>query len=321
MEKIHEVERNLFISSLKAANHLESLNRCKIGTIISIGCETEHSIQDFHYIKFLDVQDSPNVSILPVILHVGCELLLPAHKNVLFHCVYGQSRSVAVLVGYLMIFSKFDLTASLDRIKEKDICVNPGFLSQLYLLQIRSRAIPLLLESESIPPEGRKFLSEYMSHDSDPPVYSICCRLCKEMLCQDNVVLHDERHGLQKFLHQYLDPFWVDYSSSYSQKDHVTVPYTGHLVVAPLPLLKVEGVNSASSLCCSACKAPVGIFQRKKLLLCNGHRYEILINSIFSNLLFVPASPGHLRVNLYALSLRSIFRRRVRLASELLFNT
>ena len=54
------------------------------------------------------------------------------------HCVYGQSRSAAIILSYLL-FLGTDVRDALSLLKKcrPTICINPGFLAQLFLLSVR----------------------------------------------------------------------------------------------------------------------------------------------------------------------------------------
>jgi Dual specificity phosphatase, catalytic domain len=59
------------------------------------------------------------------------------------HCVYGQSRSAAVIVAYLLSLGE-SIKSAIDLLKEKRqiICINPGFLAQLFLLSAKGFQAP-----------------------------------------------------------------------------------------------------------------------------------------------------------------------------------
>lgn len=57
--------------------------------------------------------------------------------NVLVHCVYGQSRSAAICVAYLMATQHLSLRDAYDAVAKARPCIyiNPGFLHQLALFE------------------------------------------------------------------------------------------------------------------------------------------------------------------------------------------
>lgn len=108
--------------------------------VISLGCELNSTMklnQTLFY-SFPEYQDSPDTYLLSLFLK-----LLPIIHNhltksesVIIHCVYGQSRSVALILCYMLHFytKKYDLRSAYKHIEDKkpNICVNPGFLTQLF---------------------------------------------------------------------------------------------------------------------------------------------------------------------------------------------
>jgi protein-tyrosine phosphatase len=61
------------------------------------------------------------------------EVLIEESNRVLLHCAAGQSRSGAMLVGYIMWKNKMTLVDALSLVRSKRPIVqpNPGFLEQL----------------------------------------------------------------------------------------------------------------------------------------------------------------------------------------------
>ena len=59
------------------------------------------------------------------------------------HCVYGQSRSAAVVISYLLS-TGMNIHEAIKLLKESRpiICINPGFLAQLYLLSLKGYRSP-----------------------------------------------------------------------------------------------------------------------------------------------------------------------------------
>ena len=52
------------------------------------------------------------------------------------HCIYGQSRSVTVIISYLICYHQMSLSSALSLMQDKhpSCCINPGFISQLHLI-------------------------------------------------------------------------------------------------------------------------------------------------------------------------------------------
>lgn len=61
----------------------------------------------------------------------------PRGRRVLVHCVYGQSRSAAICVAFLMTTQKLSLLEAYDAVQRARPCIyiNSGFLRQLELFE------------------------------------------------------------------------------------------------------------------------------------------------------------------------------------------
>eukprot|EP01040_Poterioochromonas_malhamensis_P006123 gene6123-6589_t len=108
--------------------------------VISLGCELNSTMKlnQTSFYSFPEYLDSPDTYLLSLFL----KLLPIIHdhltksESVIIHCVYGQSRSVALILCYMLHFytKKYDLRSAYKHIEDKkpNICVNPGFLTQLF---------------------------------------------------------------------------------------------------------------------------------------------------------------------------------------------
>lgn len=97
-------------------------------------------------VLLVDILDMEDKLILPHFHE--CIAFLKDHiqlqqKPVLVHCVYGQSRSAAVCVAYLMATAQMTLMQAYDAVQRARPCIhiNPGFLRQLELFE-RMQANP-----------------------------------------------------------------------------------------------------------------------------------------------------------------------------------
>lgn len=68
------------------------------------------------------------------------------------HCVYGQSRSAAIILAFFLSIKK-DIRDSLSLLRKSRpiICINPGFLAQLFLLSVKGFDSPdIILLSQNL---------------------------------------------------------------------------------------------------------------------------------------------------------------------------
>jgi hypothetical protein len=150
-EKLPASEKDARTIKYRTALHdpLQLLDTENI-VILSIGCEINLSqsfrLNDSDKPKklpeirsFLTFPDSPSCYLLDLCFH-----LLPiiysaiqSQRHVILHCVYGQSRSVTLVIAFLIRYHHFRLTQAIDFIREKkpDISINPSFLTQLYFYE------------------------------------------------------------------------------------------------------------------------------------------------------------------------------------------
>jgi hypothetical protein len=202
-----EVIPGLFISSLHAIQ-LDILYQLNISSIISIGCELSQEYSSrFNILSYPKVLDHSETAILSTLKSAADFISIAISKSdkILVHCVHGQSRSVAVVIYYLIRCKNFDFDSAynLVKIKKPDICINPGFLCQLYTLSIQSAESPLI---QLIEMSETKSISQYSQNSCDINFY---CRVCKNHLYSSNDMVHTINYS--EMLIKYLDRFWIDY--------------------------------------------------------------------------------------------------------------
>jgi dual specificity phosphatase 12 len=137
-----EVIPGLFIGPKESAT-LPNLQRTGISAVVSIGCtdpreehaEEYENTENVHYLCFPHILDTPEAIILHIFTNTTefISSYLLDGRAVLVHCIYGQSRSATVIVAYL-VSTGHSLAEALTLLKAKhdQICINPGFLTQVY---------------------------------------------------------------------------------------------------------------------------------------------------------------------------------------------
>lgn len=231
-----EVIPNLWISSREAASDSKAISDANILSVISLGCNPVHP-QAYSYLSFPDLLDTPEtfiIHLLPEAVSFIHERI--KHGSVLVHCVYGQSRSVTVIIAYLLDlgYQLVDAFRCL-KLKHDGISVNPGFLSQLHLYSMRSKCwaeYSLALLSR----EKHKFYQYFHIYESIPK-HDIClklirCKKCHQTLASSQFLL-ERREGYEEFFDEFVDDFWRHYRCSYSSKKVVKFPTSEYYIITP----------------------------------------------------------------------------------------
>lgn len=307
-EVIDEVIDGIFIGNLQAANNNVLLNHHNITCIISIGCSINHIPPNMNVISFVNVEDNPNCLIIRLLI-LTCNILQNCHKNglkTLVHCVQGQSRSAVAICYYL--FKKFCimledktklqiLQHSLDFLESRhpNICINPGFLSQLYLLSLHSSSFEMRMlcyknESECclIPSviwisnsrvaedeviDKSLISSLKMDYQNDDPLeYMVLCHSCKTTLFDNRYILKEVADS-GSFVNINMPEFW-DHFAKLSTKRYVMFP-TKNIITTVISdwILKQAEVNPGANvpLLCPQCNQSIGLFKMSGLILCGGY--------------------------------------------------
>ena len=276
---MNEVVSQLYIGSVEDANDTAALENCGIKFVISLGCNISLDSTISH-LSFPDISDSPETCILGILSktdHYIASSLESSVGNILIHCVYGQSRSAAVIVSYLMSRGT-SLQDSINVLKSVRpcICINPGFLSQLYLL------------SKKFQYDIEYFLSIFNETFPDDMFvcglsvskYMYCCNSCDNSLVTDSEIL-TQFLDANLFLEGNIDEFWRNYIPIHYKKDTIVkkIPIPGYHVVGPLPWI-VKSIKKQISLTnetlpengllhCPHCNNFCGSWYKRGILLCN----------------------------------------------------
>ncbi|XP_066542226.1 dual specificity protein phosphatase 19 isoform X2 [Hoplias malabaricus] len=125
----------LLLGSQDAAHDFGTLRKYRITHVLNVAYGVENAFTDLLIYKTLSILDQPDTDIISHLL--DCSQFIDQAKAekgaVLVHCNSGVSRSVAIVIGYLMSREglSFDDAFSLVKSKRPTSCPNPGFLEQL----------------------------------------------------------------------------------------------------------------------------------------------------------------------------------------------
>eukprot|EP00644_Phytophthora_capsici_P004567 jgi/Phyca11/527418/estExt2_fgenesh1_pm.C_PHYCAscaffold_190056 len=186
---------SLFLGEAGAAQDSAFLERNNIQAVVALGTgNLAVKPCDVQLIDILDMEDEL------LLLHFEeCIEFLKKHLTrgnaVLVHCVYGQSRSAAICVAYLMATQGKLLLEAYDVVQKARPCIsiNPGFLRQLELFG-RMKNDPNVMGSTPAHAEFRTMAVQRQRKKTGEadiaaipqlqrPGKSLCCRKCNYVLC------------------------------------------------------------------------------------------------------------------------------------------
>ncbi|KAA8548591.1 hypothetical protein F0562_000275 [Nyssa sinensis] len=130
-----QIEEGLFLGSIGAANNRTALKSLNITHILTVANSLAPTYpNDFTY-KIIDVPDREDLNIAQYF--DKCFDFIDEAKRmgggVLVHCFVGRSRSVTIIVAYLMKKHGMSLSQALEHVKSKrpQAAPNKGFMLQL----------------------------------------------------------------------------------------------------------------------------------------------------------------------------------------------
>ena len=136
MYKLYKIIDGIYLSDLSSAHKLDLIKENKIKLVIRLSEYEENknpydkSIQ-FINIKLEDWHIDKN-KIIPISKQIF-NIINSFGENILIHCNYGHSRSVSVIIYYLMKQYKYTYNQAYNYIKniKSDICINSLFVEEL----------------------------------------------------------------------------------------------------------------------------------------------------------------------------------------------
>lgn len=132
----------LFLSGISVAQNLETLKRFNIRYILNCaGDYCQNKFKDNIKYKTYFIKDSKleNIECVFYESFQFIEHAIQKNENVLVHCVQGVSRSVTIVLAYLMLKLKITYVEAFERVKEIRGIASPniGFIVQLMVFQKR----------------------------------------------------------------------------------------------------------------------------------------------------------------------------------------
>lgn len=128
------VKPNLYVGSQDCTS-VDVLTKYQIKTVVSIGIEPDQTLLptiEYHFYELLDLPSSDLTSTICL-----CKDLInrsvASRNNTLVHCNAGVSRSVSVVIAYLILEDGLSFEEAYATVKHARPCAKPneGFLKQL----------------------------------------------------------------------------------------------------------------------------------------------------------------------------------------------
>ena len=158
---VHQIADRLYLGSIGAALNLPELQTVGITHILCTATGVRSMHPDKFVYKTLTVLDSQSESLIDhfadSIYWLECVFRENSENKVLVHCFAGRSRSVAIILAYLMYKLRIPLSVALLHVRQFRASANPniGFINQLKAFEQelfeckRSFTFDLLLEDLS----------------------------------------------------------------------------------------------------------------------------------------------------------------------------
>ncbi|GMI71773.1 dual specificity protein phosphatase 1 [Hibiscus trionum] len=129
------IEEGLFLGSIAAANNVDALKRLNITHILTVASSLKPAHANNFVYKVIPVMDKEDTDISQY-FDECFNFIDEARRQgggVLVHCFVGKSRSVTVIVAYLMKKHGMSLSEALEHVRSKRplAAPNPGFIQQL----------------------------------------------------------------------------------------------------------------------------------------------------------------------------------------------
>uniref|UniRef100_A0A1B6CCD1 Uncharacterized protein n=1 Tax=Clastoptera arizonana TaxID=38151 RepID=A0A1B6CCD1_9HEMI len=269
---LDNIEVGLWLGNLTAASDLETLEKYKINYILTVdSCPLPQNITTLPGIRnlFIQVTDIPQEDLL-CNFNNTFEFIKTGQEYgcVLVHCYFGVSRSVSVVIAYLMKKYQISFDEALERVKSRRKLVGPnkGFEDQLKLYgrmgckidtnNIQYKMFRLLVAAEKVKKVKilpRECMDVVQPDPSLPrvnpnPLVYRCCKCRKIVASASNLLPH-----IPQEKPSWKDENWIEKMSEQS-------PCTLTYFVEPMVWMKSAMQNEQGKLHCPKCSSKLGSF-------------------------------------------------------------
>ncbi|RLV95199.1 Tyrosine-protein phosphatase YVH1 [Spathaspora sp. JA1] len=230
---VERILGGIYLSSIEPLNNGVNLKRdYGIHHILSLvpGPISSTYTSEYHW-KQIEITDEETTNLFPYFaecykfidkaLFSGSTDPKKHSDNVLIHCSQGVSRSVAIVMSYLMKKYNLSVSQSLHAVKRKcpDAGPNPGFMTQLKLYkdmgcvvdenndEYRQYIVDLSLKIDPSGQTLRESMSKKMENHQEETgevIYQLRCKKCRQVLANNNDVEQHEIPGIESRQSQFV---------------------------------------------------------------------------------------------------------------------
>ncbi|EEQ97906.1 dual specificity protein phosphatase, putative [Perkinsus marinus ATCC 50983] len=175
---LHRITERLYVSSVSGAMNLKELRQHRISHILCVASGIRPLYPDCFTYKCADLLDADTESLLDILPSclswMICAQREDSENRILVHCFAGKSRSVGVLLAYLVLTLKIPLRLAFAHLRRMrpQCSPNGGFMEQLGAFEkevLKADGLTSQAEGEElrealelIVVKAKKRLSEYM---------------------------------------------------------------------------------------------------------------------------------------------------------------
>ena len=138
------ITENIYIGDIYDAHNIIELKKLGINNVISVvpGVQNMYNKEDNINHKCYEVIDNLDANLEQYFDETSnfIDEVVKKKEKVLIHCICGVSRSVTILIAYLIIKSQYNIDDAINFIRSKRHQINPNqsFQKQLLNLQLKN---------------------------------------------------------------------------------------------------------------------------------------------------------------------------------------
>jgi hypothetical protein len=218
---MHSIVSGLYVGNKEAACDEIALSKLNITRVVSLGC-TVPRFNNVDYLCYPLLLDTPETLILDCLPDATRFIADSIKKDasILVHCVYGQSRSCTAVLAYLLFCGQtIDSSIALLSERNPSLCINPGFLSQLYFIASRadygdSLELALLrgpsVATSTVLVGSKRKESKTSDPDDSEGSGKLVCKQCRYQLASLDAII-SRSYDVAPFVTKHIDGFWKGY--------------------------------------------------------------------------------------------------------------